>query len=474
MDIEEEHEGYGEELGEGEEYEGEEEAEGEMDTEDEEYNLTHFGISQALPVPEGPPDFSAGPPQTAEEYLQWVRYEAAQCPRVTRKDVDPEKLASSKRQAQDQNPDSADAAGDGTSEPGSSGAAASGDGAGGGGGGGGSGGGASRGRRRGTAFAAQVPPPVDAECQDWARPNPKWLTVFLQDFARLRQALAAMRRSHVQELSATELPHLDNVRAWDRLCFEQWQSLEQQEQGQGQQQTGQTAGGAGSGTGGGGDGRGTAAGGVGGNGEEEQEEEEDAGPPPPPPTSSPPPGAGGQSGAGGHGGGGGGGETDRLCGPVVRTVLAMDQVAVGCLLQRHVAQLSALPLPSPPPRPPAPAPAPAPADGSSSNSGTPSGAANGSSSRGSSRSSSSTALSYMRCQWLFALAAVLERPVPPDVSAALRELVRRCCALRAGLSRSDDPSLPRLNVLLAVAGGYFGQDEHLSGAAAAAGLADLA
>ena len=121
-----------------------------------------------------------GPPQTAEEYLQWVRYEAAQCPRVTRKDVDPEKLASSKRQAQDQNPDSADAAGDGTSEPGSSGAAASGDGAGGGGGGGGSGGGASRGRRRGTAFAAQVPPPVDAECQDWARPNPKWLTVFLQ------------------------------------------------------------------------------------------------------------------------------------------------------------------------------------------------------------------------------------------------------------------------------------------------------
>lgn len=60
MDIEEEHEGYGEELGEGEEYEGEEEAEGEMDTEDEEYNLTHFGISQALPVPEGPPDFSAG------------------------------------------------------------------------------------------------------------------------------------------------------------------------------------------------------------------------------------------------------------------------------------------------------------------------------------------------------------------------------------------------------------------------------
>ena len=96
---------------------------------------------------------------------------------------------------------------------------------------------------------------------------------------------------------------------------------------------------------------------------------------------------------------------------------------MGCLLQRHVAQLSALPLPSPPPRPPAPAPAPAPADGSSSNSGTPSGAANGSSSRGSSRSSSSTALSYMRCQWLFALAAVLERPVPPDVSAALRELV---------------------------------------------------
>ncbi|KAG2429548.1 hypothetical protein HXX76_010783 [Chlamydomonas incerta] len=440
MDLEGQPEGYGEEAGEGEEYEGEEEAEGEvMDTDDdEEYNLTHFGISQALPVPEGPPDFSAGPPQTAEEYLQWVRYEAAQCPRVTRKDVDPEKLAP-KRQAQNQNPDSADAA-DGASGPGSSGAAGAAAGVGGVGGGGG---GAGRGRRRGTAFAAQVPPPVDAECQEWARPNPKWLTVFLQDFARLRQALAAMRRSHAQELSATELPHLDNLRAWDRLCFEQWQSLEQQQSpGQGRQ-SGQPAGGAG-----GGDGQGTTAAAA---AAADEDEDEAAGPPPPPPTSPPPAGAGGRS-----GGGGGGAETDRLCGPVVRTVLAMDQVAVACLLQRHVAQLSALPLPAPPPAP------------------EPLCDAGGSSSNVHSSSSSSSSLTYMRCQWLFALSAVLERPVPPDVSAALRELVRRCSALRSCLARPDDPSLPRLNVLLAVAGGYFGQDEALSSAAAAAGLTDLA
>ncbi len=83
-------------------------------------------------------------------------------------------------------------------------------------------------------------------------------------------------------------------------------------------------------------------------------------------------------------------------------------------------------------------------------------------------------LSYLRSQWLFALAAALERPVPPDVSAALRSLVRQCTAWRAALAGPEDPSLPRLNILLAVAGGYFGQDEELCGAVAAMRLGDLA
>jgi hypothetical protein len=132
----------------------------------------------------------------------------------------------------------------------------------------------------------------------------------------------------VTELSATELPHLDNTRAWDRLCFEQWQPLEQQQQQQ-QKQHGKPHGPSAAqtveGTGSGGGRQAAAV-------AEEEEDDDDAGPPPPPPTSPPPPGTGGPQGSG-VAGRGGGGETDRLCGPVVRTVLAMDQVCV-CVRER--------------------------------------------------------------------------------------------------------------------------------------------
>jgi hypothetical protein len=59
---------------------------------DDEYDMRMFGISRALPVPEGPPDLTSGPPQTAEEYMQWVRHEAMQCPQVMRVEISPEKL----------------------------------------------------------------------------------------------------------------------------------------------------------------------------------------------------------------------------------------------------------------------------------------------------------------------------------------------------------------------------------------------
>ena len=36
----------------------------------------------------------AGLPETAEEYLQWVRYEASRCPRVVRAEVKSDNLAS--------------------------------------------------------------------------------------------------------------------------------------------------------------------------------------------------------------------------------------------------------------------------------------------------------------------------------------------------------------------------------------------
>ncbi|KAG2488435.1 hypothetical protein HYH03_012942 [Edaphochlamys debaryana] len=406
-----------------EEDEGEEEDVGgdEMDeTEDEEYNLTNFGISQALPVPDGPPDFNAGPPQTAEEYLRWVRYEASKCPRVTRKDISPERL----RRQQEQS--------DATAAAAAAAAAASGSGVGD--GSAGTGGGKAGGGRRHApqGFAGGVPPPVLSACQEWARPCNKWLRVFLQDFALLRASLGRMQRKHTEELAYTQLPPLDNGGAWDRLCFEQWEQLDSAQQAQhGEEQagSGEQAEQAGQGQGE------AAQAGTSGQGPEDTgagaragaqdagQAPNDAGagepdrasspsPPPPPPPPPPPEPLGG--------------ETDRLCGPVVRTVLALDQVSVGSLLQRHVSQLADQPH-----------------------------------------------LTYMRSQWLFALAAVLERPVPPDVAAALRELVRRCSAWRASLSSPSDPCLPRLNLLLAVAGAYFGQDEGLAAAAAAAGLADL-
>ncbi|EFJ40264.1 hypothetical protein VOLCADRAFT_99965 [Volvox carteri f. nagariensis] len=402
------------------EYEDEDEAMATSD--DEDYNRTHFGIVQALPVPDGPLDMDAGPPQTAEEYLRWVRFEASQCPRITRKDIDPAVLQRQQQQQQghEGGEDSTAIVTTGLENGGSrhagccpSGGAAS------------------------SLLRSRVPPPVVSSCPEWARPCPNWLAAFLQDFSRLRRALSTMQRQHVKELSSTRLPSLENTAAWDRLCFEQWQPLEHQEQQQGQQEQQQQL-----------------------DHQQQQQQQQlenqqqaccesvvtgdksdngaESPPPPPPPPSLPHEQQQGQQqqtqrhgGVVGGGGGGGGSsglvvETDRLCGPVVRTVLALDQVSVGSLIQRHVGQLSTQPC-----------------------------------------------LSYIRSQWLFALAAVLERPVPPDVAAALRELVRRCSAWRATLEHPDDPVLPRLNVLLAVAGGYFGQDEHLSAAAAAASLGDL-
>ena len=66
-----------------------------------------------------------------------------------------------------------------------------------------------------------------------------------------------------------------------------------------------------------------------------------------------------------------------------------------------------------------------------------------------------------RAQWLFALAARLDKPLRADAAACFRGVLRRCAALRAGVGDRGDPLLPRLNVLIAVAGAYFGQDEGL-------------
>ncbi len=107
---------------------------------------------------------------------------------------------------------------------------------------------------------------------------------------------------------------------------------------------------------------------------------------------------------------------EKVSGPVLSTVLCLDQVAVGALLQRCVARVTE--------------------DGAAP-------------------------LTETEAQWLFALAAALEKPAHCDVVAALRCLTRRVRALRSGLQSAEDPLLPRLNTLAVVAGAYFGQDDKL-------------
>ena len=63
---------------------------------------------------------------------------------------------------------------------------------------------------------------------------------------------------------------------------------------------------------------------------------------------------------------------------------------------------------------------------------------------------------------LYALAARLEKPLHAGTCALLRQLVRTAAAQRAAAGGPADPALPHLNIAIAVAGGYFGQDEELA------------
>ncbi|GBF92079.1 hypothetical protein Rsub_04426 [Raphidocelis subcapitata] len=128
-------------------------------------------------------------------------------------------------------------------------------------------------------------------------------------------------------------------------------------------------------------------------------------------------GDGNNAGDGGSGGGAvPGSEITFLSPSILPTLMALEPVGVSAVFNRHVQQLLDCQPPS---------------------------------------------LPLARAQWLFALAARLEKPLTADAAASFRALLRRCAALRAGVGGADDPALPRLNVLIAVAGAYFGQDEGL-------------
>lgn len=68
-------------------------------------------------------------------------------------------------------------------------------------------------------------------------------------------------------------------------------------------------------------------------------------------------------------------------------------------------------------------------------------------------------LPELRAQWLFALSVAVDKPLDAQTMAAYRALLRRCASLRASKASAEDEELHRLNMLITVAGRYFGQAE---------------
>ena len=83
-------------------------------------------------------------------------------------------------------------------------------------------------------------------------------------------------------------------------------------------------------------------------------------------------------------------------------------------------------------------------------------------------------LSPSASAWLFAILARLDKPVAPNIASILRQLLRRCCALRArvpvtgadhgacgsnggGCEKSNETRLACLNVLIVIVAKVFGQ-----------------
>lgn len=67
-------------------------------------------------------------------------------------------------------------------------------------------------------------------------------------------------------------------------------------------------------------------------------------------------------------------------------------------------------------------------------------------------------LSRENCLWLFALCAVVDTPFDADTSASIRCLLRKCSSLCAVKEDVDD-EVVMLNMLISLAGKYFGQAE---------------
>ncbi|MCO5569109.1 hypothetical protein L7F22_022816 [Adiantum nelumboides] len=67
-------------------------------------------------------------------------------------------------------------------------------------------------------------------------------------------------------------------------------------------------------------------------------------------------------------------------------------------------------------------------------------------------------LAYDRAMWLFALAAAVDSPLDDQTSAAFRDMLRKCAELRSWKTNVDE-ELYMLNILITIAGEFFGQAE---------------
>lgn len=69
-----------------------------------------------------------------------------------------------------------------------------------------------------------------------------------------------------------------------------------------------------------------------------------------------------------------------------------------------------------------------------------------------------TMLSRVDCMWLFSLCAAVDVPFGAEMGGSLRCLLRKCASLLAQKSEPDD-EVVMLNMLVTIAGRYFGQSE---------------
>jgi len=66
--------------------------------------------------------------------------------------------------------------------------------------------------------------------------------------------------------------------------------------------------------------------------------------------------------------------------------------------------------------------------------------------------------------WIYALLALLQKPLTPDTCATLRDLARLCARLRSGLDSPTHPHLAPLNLFISLVARYFDQRDMADGA----------